>query len=107
MGGSVYSLAGENDIKAEIFKNGPVETAFTVYEDFLTYKSGVYKHTSGGELGGHAVKFMGWGVENNVPYWLVANSWNANWGYKGFFKILRGGDECGIEDEVSAGMPKS
>jgi len=107
LGASAYSLAGENDIKAEIFKNGPVETAFTVYEDFLTYKSGVYKHTSGGELGGHAVKFMGWGVENNVPYWLVANSWNPNWGYKGFFKIYRGQDECGIEDEVSAGLPKN
>jgi cathepsin B len=40
----------------EIYKNGPVETAFSVYEDFLTYKSGVYRHTSGAFLGGHAVK---------------------------------------------------
>jgi len=44
--------------------NGPAEAAFTVYEDFLTYKSGVYKHTSGSALGGHAVKIMGWGNEN-------------------------------------------
>jgi len=102
---SVYDLSGEDDIKAEIFKNGPVETAFTVYEDFLTYKSGVYTHTSGGELGGHAVKFMGWGTENGTPYWLVANSWNPSWGDKGYFKIARGTDECGIEDSVSAGLP--
>jgi cathepsin B len=26
----------------EIYTNGPIEGAFTVYEDFLTYKSGVY-----------------------------------------------------------------
>jgi cathepsin B len=23
---------------------------------------------------------MGWGVENGTPYWLVANSWNMDWG---------------------------
>lgn len=106
-GGSAYSLAGEQDIMQEIYKNGPVETAFSVYEDFLTYKSGVYRHTSGSYLGGHAVKFVGWGVENGVKYWLVANSWNPSWGDEGFFKILRGSDECGIEDEVSAGIPKN
>jgi len=105
-GQSAYSLSGEVDMKAEIYQNGPVETAFTVYEDFLSYKSGVYRHTSGDELGGHAVKILGWGVENNTPYWLVANSWNVHWGAKGFFKILRGSDECNFEDQVSAGIPK-
>jgi len=102
---TAYSVAGEADIKAEIFQNGPVETAFTVYADFLTYRSGVYQHETGGVLGGHAVKFLGWGTENGTPYWLVANSWNADWGDHGYFKILRGQDECGIEDEVDAGVP--
>jgi len=91
----------------EIYQNGPVEAAFDVYEDFLTYKSGVYQHVTGSYLGGHAVKIMGWGIEQGLKYWLVANSWNANWGDKGFFKILRGVDECGIEDSISAGIPKS
>lgn len=31
----------EKEIMAEIYKNGPVEAAFTVYSDFLLYKSGV------------------------------------------------------------------
>ena len=70
--------------------NGPVETVFAVYEDFLTYKSGVYEHKLGKKIGLHAVKIVGWGVENNIPYWHVANSWNEGWGDKGFFKILRG-----------------
>lgn len=91
----------------EIYTNGPVETAFTVYEDFLTYKSGVYRHRTGGELGGHAVKIVGWGVENGLKYWKIANSWNPNWGDQGYFKILRGTDECGIEDQVCAGIPKN
>ena len=59
--------------------NGPVEAAYTVYEDFYNYKSGVYVHTSGRQLGGHAVRILGWGVSGSTPYWLVANSWNTDW----------------------------
>lgn len=72
----------------ELYTNGPATASFTVYEDFLTYKSGVYKHTGGGfPMGGHAIKILGWGVENGTPYWLCANSWNPTWGDHGFFKI--------------------
>lgn len=67
--------------------------------------SGVYYHVSGDIDGGHSVKIIGWGVENNIDYWLVANSWNSDWGDKGFFKIKRGVDECGFESEISAGIP--
>jgi len=106
-GKSAYSIDSDEDqIKKEIMTHGPVEAAFTVYGDFPSYKSGVYQHVSGGQLGGHAIKILGWGVEAGTPYWLVANSWNEDWGDKGFFKILRGSDECGIEDGVCAGIPR-
>ncbi|CAF1319105.1 unnamed protein product [Adineta ricciae] len=106
-GDSVYSIkSNEQQIQTEIMKNGPVEGAFTVYSDFLLYSSGVYKRTSGTTLGGHAIKILGWGVENGTPYWLIANSWNQDWGDNGFFKILRGKNECGIESGIVAGAPK-
>ncbi|KAK7913357.1 hypothetical protein WMY93_013568 [Mugilogobius chulae] len=106
-GSSAYSVSSnEADIQVEISKNGPVEGAFTVYEDFLLYKSGVYQHVSGPPVGGHAIKILGWGEEGGVPYWLCANSWNTDWGENGFFKILRGSDHCGIESEIVAGIPK-
>ncbi|MCI3325462.1 cathepsin B family protein [Escherichia coli] len=105
-GSKTYSVRGEENIMEELYTNGPVEAAFTVYSDFLQYKSGVYRHTTGSELGGHAVKILGYGVENGDKYWLVANSWNPDWGDLGFFKILRGSDECGIESEIVAGDPK-
>jgi len=95
-------------IQQEILANGPVETAFTVYEDFLTYTSGVYEHKTGAALGGHAVKILGWGVwENTTPYWIVANSWNSDWGNKGYFYMIRGTNNCGFEDEIDAGIPKN
>jgi cathepsin B len=105
---NAYSVGGvfgaAKKIQQEIMENGPVEGAFSVYEDFLTYKSGVYTHKSGQMLGGHAIKILGWGVENGVDYWLVANSWNEDWGDQGYFKILRGKNECGIEGGVVAGL---
>ncbi|XP_047990446.1 cathepsin B-like [Leguminivora glycinivorella] len=101
----IYKLNGEDQIKAELYKNGPVASSFVGYEDFVNYKSGVYSHTAGDVLGDHAVKILGWGVENGKKYWLCANSWNSDWGEKGFFKILRGENHCYIEDEVYAGKP--
>jgi len=105
-----YSVpSDETSIMTEIMDNGPVEAAFTVYADFESYKSGVYHHVTGAELGGHAVKIIGWGVDatTSAKYWLVVNSWNEDWGDQGTFKILRGSDECGIEDGIVAGLFKS
>jgi len=104
-GSSAYSVRTAKNIMNDIYTHGPVEGSFTVYEDFMTYKGGVYEHTSGHSLGGHAIKILGWGVESGVPYWLCANSWNTNWGEKGFFRIRRGSNECGIEASVAAGLP--
>jgi len=105
---SAYGISKKiANIQTEILTNGPVEVSFAVYEDFATYTSGVYVHTSGSLLGYHAVKNIGWGVDSNgVDYWLIQNSWNTDWGMDGFFWIRRGTDECGIEDDVVAGLGK-
>ena len=94
-------------LQKEIMTNGPIEVAFQVYQDFMSYTSGVYQHTSGQLLGGHAVKMLGWGEDNGTPYWIIANSWGESWGQEGFFWILRGQDECGIESNGVAGDAKS
>ncbi|KAM9354992.1 cathepsin Bb [Pholidichthys leucotaenia] len=105
-GKTTYSVPSKQEqIMTELYMNGPVEAAFSVYADFLQYKSGVYQHVTGEMLGGHAIKILGWGEENGTPYWLAANSWNNDWGDNGYFKIKRGNDECGIESEVVAGIP--
>lgn len=69
----------------------------------MSYESGVYSHTEGGFLGGHAVKIVGWGVENGTSYWIAANSWGTTWGEDGFFRIQEG--ECGFEEQLIAATP--
>jgi cathepsin B len=97
-----WSKSGEA-IKGAIQSEGPVETGFTVYEDFMTYKSGVYHHVSGAQLGGHAVKIIGWGSDDQGSYWICANSWGASWGEAGFFRIAAG--DSGIDAAAYACEP--
>eukprot|EP00762_Andalucia_godoyi_P002432 ANDGO_02713.mRNA.1 Cathepsin B-like cysteine proteinase 5 len=102
--GSSTHLPDVGTMQSNLMTYGPIQVAFQVYQDFMSYKTGVYKHTSGDLLGGHAVKIVGWGVDSNTPYWLVANSWGTSWGQAGFFKIIRGRNECGIESSAYAGI---
>lgn len=52
------------------------------------------------------MKIIGWGTDlsTNTDYWLVANSFNTNWGEDGFFRIERG-NTCNIEVNVFGGIP--
>ncbi len=93
-------LFGEEDIKREIFRNGPVFSVMTIYVDFLTYKSGVY--SKGDEVAKftnhHGVKIIGWGVENGSEsepnagnkYWIVQNTWGEDWGENGYARVSMG-----------------
>jgi len=100
---SVVTARTITGIQNEIYANGPMETSFNVYSDFMNYKSGIYQHTSGYLEGGHAIKVLGWGVEGGLEYWLCANSWGTSWGEAGFFRIAYG--ECGIDSAVYGCTP--
>ncbi len=71
---------------------GPVTASMAVYEDFQNYKSGVYKHTTGKDCGGHAITIVGYDDEEGV--WICKNSWGTDWGDNGWFKIAY--DQCEI-----------
>lgn len=69
----------------------------------MSYKGGVYAHSTGKLLGGHAVKIVWYGVENGVEYWTVANSWGPTWGENGYFRIKQG--DCNFEGMAIASTP--
>ncbi len=82
-------------------------------------------------IGGHAITIVGWGnfkymkgnIEYEIPYWTCLNSWGVEWGHSGFpsynnrnskpenmkfggyFWIVRGINNCGIEENVTCGQP--
>jgi cathepsin B len=95
------SYPSASEMKMAIMEGGPIESAFTVYQDFMNYKSGVYIQHSDVEMGGHAIKVVGWGVDNGVDYFIVYNSWGTDWGMNGLFWI--GTNQCGIDQNGYAG----
>ena len=100
-------MTEQGQIEGEMLLNGPVVGLVYLYDDFLVYKSGVYKPMATatcltdkkGEPLLHAVKIIGWGVSSasedtgttsGERYWLIENSFGKDWGEGGYGKIKRG-----------------
>lgn len=66
---------------------------------FLQYTSGVISAFSGcGTSQTHAVLAVGYGYDEatGLDYYLVRNSFGADWGDHGYVKIQRNGDGFGV-----------
>jgi cathepsin B len=99
--GTMKHFGSVASAQQDIMSKGPIQAGFSVYQDFFSYKSGVYHHVSGGLAGGHAVKVNGWGVTaQGQAYWIVANSWGNAWGMNGYFWIRRGNNECNFDRQL-------
>ena len=87
-------------------QDGPVYFSMQVKSGFQQWNydtTPIYQEIKGSSsLGGHAVKCLGWGADNdrvNKPefsyieshYWICANSWGERWGHNGFFYIYMNG----------------
>ena len=83
-------------IKAAL-RNGPLETTMNVYQDFMYYMSGVYKHVSGKREGSHAISIVGY--DDNLRAFIIRNSWGPDWGEMGFAHVSYD-DISGIGDST-------
>ena len=45
----------------------------------------------------HSTTIVGYGEENGIKYWICMNSYGKDWGENGYYKVLRGENEIGIE----------
>lgn len=114
--GGFYGACNEELMRLALVNNGPLAIGFMVYGDFMSYKGGVYHHTgvensqlkyNPFEITNHAVLVVGYGTDaaSGMDFWTVKNSWGTGWGEDGYFKILRGVDECGMESMAIESFP--
>jgi C1A family cysteine protease len=106
----------DNNVEESIMKYGPHLAVMRLFDEkdsrnLENYKGGIYgcdyhcwkDNSKKGLL--HSVVIYGWGSQKmimddkicNIDYWIVKNSWGEQWGEKGYFKIRKGINCCGIE----------
>lgn len=113
--GGFYGATNEIDILKEIRARGPIPGNMSVPWTFSYYKEGIYSQNSLIKNTGnfskttlfdknlswssvdHSILLVGYGEENGIKYWIGMNTWGTQWGEGGYFRILRGENECNIE----------
>jgi len=86
-------ILNESQAKEWIYRHGPLVSGMAVYDDFFSYRGGVYRHARGDLKGYHAIAVVGFNEAERC--WICKNSWNTSWGEKGWFKIGYGECELG------------
>ena len=97
---------GEDAMINEIYHRGPIVCSIAVTDALENYTSGILNDTTGSTEPDHDISVVGYGVENGVKYWLVRNSWGTYWGENGFFRIVRGTNNLGIENDCAWAVPR-
>jgi len=90
----------------EIYARGPISCGVdaTLLHD---YQGGILD-VKGSEYGiNHIVSIVGWGVDkaSGKKFWNVRNSWGEYWGEMGFYRIVRGEGQLGMEDDCAWATP--
>jgi len=106
------SVRGAANMKAEIYKRGPIGCGVDATHDFQRYAGGIYSEFRHLVLLNTHVSVAGWGVASlreSVPegteFWHGRHSVGSNWGERGWFRIVMHTDNLGIESDCDWGIP--
>ena len=102
-----YSLRGADQMKAEIYKYGPISCGLMVTDDFQAYTGGIYSEKKRFPMINHEISIVGYGMDEATKeeYWIGRNSWGTYWGERGFFRIKMHSDNLAVETDCTAGRP--
>jgi cathepsin X len=89
----------------EIYARGPISCSIASTAELHNYTGGIFEDKTGALELNHEISVVGWGVENGIPYWIGRNSWGTWWGENGFFRVVRGKNNMGIESNCTWATP--
>ena len=101
------TVAGETGMMSEIAARGPIACGMCVTPEFEAYTGGIFRDTSGCTEQDHEISIAGYGVDEitGTKYWIGRNSWGTYWGEDGWFRIVRGENNLGVEDACDWAVP--
>lgn len=90
----------EEALKIAVANIGPVIVSVDPMRmTFQRYTGGIYDDPDCSKTNlSHAVVAVGYGTENGTDYWLLKNQWGVNWGIRGYMKMIRGKNMCGLSN---------
>ena len=91
-------LQGVNALAQSIADNGPHAIYVYVNDNFRHYESGIFEDSmfSCSHLSyNHAVINVGYDADEG--YWMIRNSWGADWGEEGHMRMIMGKNTCNAE----------
>ena len=100
-----FEKANGVDAMVNALQQGPIVCLIDATDGFHAYTGGIYNDTTNSTELNHAISLVGYGVENGVEFWIGRNSWGTYWGEKGFFRIVKGTDNLGIEEDCVYANP--
>ena len=103
---SYSPISGVPQMKREIYEHGPIACGVNA-NPILDYAGGVVNMPDEDQTVDHIVSIVGWGRTAEHQYWIVRNSWGEYWGELGYFRIIVGGNQLGIESDCAAAIPGS
>jgi len=98
--GAVNITKNETEMAAWLYYNGPISIGINAF-GMQFYWGGIahpWKIFCNPKSLDHGVLIVGYGEENNEPYWIVKNSWGPGWGREGYYYVYRGDGTCGLNN---------
>jgi C1A family cysteine protease len=103
-----FSIPANNErLLREAVYRSPVAVSIEAdTKTFQFYKGGILDSSNCGTELDHGALAVGYGEEDGNKYWIVKNSWGADWGETGYIRIGRSDSEdsegvCGIAKDAS------
>jgi C1A family cysteine protease len=98
--GFITTNDNENAMMTFVTNSGPPSVCVDA-ETWQYYRGGVVTGHCGTSLD-HCVQLVGYETLNNIPVWIVRNSWGTSWGVSGYIYLKRGANVCGIGTHVTS-----
>jgi len=100
----------ETGLAAVLAAKGPISICVNAgAAGWQSYKRGIFakKCSPAAADIDHCVQLVGYNKAGAKPYWIVRNSWNTNWGIKGYMHLEMGKNLCGVANDATLVVAKA